>query len=101
MSDEACLWAAGAHHDAYMRTTLGINDALLRQLRRRAAADGRPFREVVEETLARGLAAGAKPAGARTFRVRPHALGIKPGFRGISLNQLYDQLEAEGTARKP
>lgn len=84
-----------------MRTTLGINDALLRELRRRAHATKRPFREVVEETLARGLAGGAKPARARAFRVRPHALELKPGFRGVSLNQLYDQLEAESSARKP
>jgi hypothetical protein len=84
-----------------MRTTLSINDALLRELRRRANATGRPFREVVEETLARGLAAADKPARARAFRVRPHALGLKPGFRGVSLNQLYDQLEAESSARKP
>jgi hypothetical protein len=84
-----------------MRTTLGINDALLRELRRRATAAGRPFRQVVEETLARGLAAADKPERSRAFRVRPHALGLKPGFRGVSLNQIYDQIEAEATARKP
>lgn len=83
-----------------MRTTLGINDALLRELRRRAAATGRPFREVVEETLARGLAAGDKPGRSRAFRVRTHALRLKPGLRGVSLNQLYDQIEAESAARK-
>ncbi|OIR18594.1 antitoxin VapB33 [mine drainage metagenome] len=85
-----------------MRTTLGINDALLRELRRRAAESGRPFRAVVEETLQLGLARASQPARAqRPFRVRPHALGLKPGFRGVSLNQLYDQVEAEATARKP
>ena len=84
-----------------MRTTITINDALPRELRRRAAAVRRPFREVVETTLACGLAAQSKPSRSRAFRVRPHALGLKPGFRGISLNQLYDQIEAEATARKP
>ncbi len=85
-----------------MRTTLGINDALLRELRRRATETGRPFRAVVEETLELGLARAAQPARAkRPFRVRPHALGLKPGFRGVSLNQLYDQIEAESSARKP
>lgn len=84
-----------------MRTTLDINDALLRELRRRAAATGRPFRGVVEEALAVGLAAGSKPVRQKSFRVRPHALGLKHGFRGISLNQLYDQIEAETTPRKP
>jgi hypothetical protein len=84
-----------------MRTTLGINDALLRELHRRAATTGRPFRAVIEEALTLGLAQGAKPKRSRAFRVRPHALGLKPGFRGISLNRLYDQIEAEATARKP
>jgi len=83
-----------------MRTTLDINDALLRELRRRAAATGRPFRTVVDETLALGLAHTAKPKRSRVFQVRPHALGLKSGFRGVSLNQLYDQIEAETTARK-
>ena len=53
---------------------------------------------VLEEVLRLGLAAerGVGEQSAE-FRVRPHALGLKPGFAGVSLNQLYDQLEAEGT----
>ena len=83
------------HHDVYMRTTISINDALLEELRARAAETGKTFRQVLEETLRLGLGAGrARPQGA-VFRVRPHPLGLKPGFHGVSLNQLYDQLEAE------
>jgi hypothetical protein len=85
-----------------MRTTLGISDALLRELRRRAAVSGRPFRAVVEETLTCGLAVADKSGRTRRrFCVKPHALGLKPGFRGVSLNQIYDQVEAEAAARKP
>jgi hypothetical protein len=80
-----------------MRTTLSISDAILRQLRERARKSGKPFRQIVEETLALGLARQSKQKAGATFRVRPHRLGLKPGFRGISLNQLYDQLEAEAT----
>ena len=34
------------------------------------------------------------------FHVKPHALGVKPGFRPTSMNQLYDQIEAEHTASR-
>jgi hypothetical protein len=37
----------------------------------------------------------------RRFKVRPHALGVKPGFRNLSSNQIYDQTEAEASLKKP
>ncbi len=76
-----------------MRTTLDINDALLRELRHRAAASGRPFRKVVEETLHAGLAAG-RPAR-EPVTVKTYPVGIKAAYRGLSMNQLYDQVETE------
>jgi hypothetical protein len=78
-----------------MRTTLSITDAILQQLRAEAQRSGRPFREVVEETLLLGLTRQSKRKTQTKFRVRSHPLGLKPGFQGVSLNQLYDQLEAE------
>lgn len=94
--DRRAYW----HHDVYMRTTVDINDATLRELRRRAQATGQPFREVMDESLKLGLARLSKPTRGKRFRVKPHPLGLKPGFRGTSLNQLYDQLEAEDGARQ-
>jgi len=38
------------HLDA-MRTTLTIDDGLLRQLRQKALVSGKPFKQVVNETL--------------------------------------------------
>lgn len=76
-----------------MRTTIDINDATLADLRERARVEGRPFKRVVEEVLQLGLAA-PRTAGAR-FRVKPLNAGIKPPYRALSLNQLYDQIEAE------
>jgi len=84
-----------------MRTTLDINDAILRDLRARAKARGRPFRECVEQALALGLAQQSKGEPKARFHVKPHPLGLKAGFRGVSLNQLYDQLEAENDIRTP
>jgi plasmid stability protein len=84
-------------HDAFVRTTLNISDALLDELRVRAHEAGRPMNATIEEVLRRGLAAKTPPrkaAQAKTFKV-----GIKPAYLGMSMNQLYDQLEAESTLR--
>ena len=81
-----------------MRTTININDAILRDLRALAQARGRPFREIVEDTLALGLARQSKPTRRPRFKVKPHRRGLKPGFPGVSLNRLDDRLEWEGAA---
>lgn len=84
-----------------MRTTLSINDALLDEVRRRAGAAGKTFRSMLEEVIGLGLASSKKGKGRRRVRIQPRALRLKPVYRKLSLNQLYDQLEAEGTAAKP
>jgi metal-responsive CopG/Arc/MetJ family transcriptional regulator len=78
----------------FMRTTLNINDALLEELKERARRDKRPMTKVVEEALQRGLSCTARQAS-KKHKIRTHAAGIKPAYRGISMNQLYDQLESE------
>lgn len=83
-----------------MRTTIDINDALLRDLRLRAEEKGRPFRQVLQEILALGLARQSKAGARPRFKVKPHKIGLKPGFRGVSLNQLYDQIETEHDAAR-
>jgi hypothetical protein len=52
------------HLDA-VRTTLTIDDGLLRQLRQKALDTGKPFKQVVNETLQAGLGRpGPLPRGA-------------------------------------
>jgi len=72
----------------------------LHDLRREAARSNRPFRTVLEEVLQRGL--GRTPGGATRGRVRidPHPVGIKLALRAMSMNQLYDQIEAEADRDK-
>lgn len=84
-----------------MRTTLSINDALLAEVRRRAGAAGRPFRQMLEEVIARGLASSGKTRTSRRVRIQPQAMGLKAVYQKMSLNQLYDQLEAERTTARP
>jgi len=82
----------------YMRTTLNISDALLEELRERSRNTGRPLRQVTEDVLRRGLSSQGAPA--QKVRITPFRVGIKPAYRGMSMNQLYDQLEAESTLRQ-
>ncbi len=86
-----------------MRTTLTIDDAILRQLKERAAREGLSFKDLVNQALSAGLAQKETPRPAKSFRVKAHRLGMKPGFRRTSMNQLYDQLEADEAlqARQP
>ena len=79
---------------ACMRTTIDISDATLASLRQRAGKTGKSFREVVEETLQTGLAASAQPR--KKVQLKTHPAGIKAAYGGISMNQLYDQIETEG-----
>lgn len=81
-----------------MRTTINISDGILSELRERARLRKRPFREIVEETIQRGLSATPAPS-AKQVSIQTHHLGIKPAYLGMSLNQLYDQIEAEDTGK--
>ncbi len=83
-----------------MRTTLSISDALLEELRQRAAGSRRSFRAVVEEVLQIGLGKSADATKKSDFRIEPHPLHLKEGFRRTSLNRLYDQIEAERDAAR-
>ena len=74
-----------------MRTTLDINDATLAELRARAAAEGKPFKKLINETRQIGLA--AKSRKSVRFRVKPLNPGIKPDYHGLSMNTLFDALE--------
>ena len=84
------------HQDVYMRTTLTLEDDVAAELREIARRSGRSFKEVVNDTLRRGLSTGAKPlAKNATFEVRPKACGFRAGIDIGKLNQLVDDLELE------
>jgi len=63
----------------------------MREISRR---DRRAFRVVVEETLQRGLSSTGRGAARRKVKIEPRAIGVKPAYRGMSMNQLYDELES-------
>jgi len=78
-----------------MRTTLTIDDALLRQLRQKALDSGKPFKQVVNETLQAGLRQ-AQAAPAEPYRCPSFSIGgLAPGLDLTKANQLAAALEDE------
>jgi len=79
-----------------MRTTLTLDNDLAQRLKQAAARDGKPFKQIVNDTLRAGLGLRDKPPKRRerivlrTFRSR-----LKAGIDETKLNQLADQLEVE------
>jgi hypothetical protein len=79
-----------------MRTTLTVDDDLARMLKERARSTGRPFKEIVNEVLRKGLALGNLPTpDENPFVVQAKACGFRTGIDPTKLNQIYDELEIE------
>jgi hypothetical protein len=84
-----------------MRTTLTIDDQLVRALRDAAHKSNKSFKEVLNETLRAGLAAKNIPSKARPYRLRPINMGPVAGdFNLDKALQLADALKDEELVHK-
>ena len=81
-----------------MRTTLTLDDDVAGFLREQSRLHDKPFKQVVNEVLRRGMAPGSREPEPARFRVVPNRSGLVPGIDPQRLNQLNDQLEAEDFA---
>ncbi len=81
------------HHDAVVRTTLTLDDDVAEKLRQLAHRRRRPFKEIVNSVLRRGLAGGARPEPAPPVRLRTFKSRFRPGIDPGRLNRLLDELE--------
>jgi ClpP class serine protease len=83
-----------------MRTTLTIDDDLAGILQRKARELDKPFKELVNTALRKGLAENLTEKK-RKIIVRLHDFGsIKAGLDMERINQLADELEVEEYLRK-
>ena len=63
-----------------MRTTLTIDDSLAELLKKQAYETGKPFKQVVNETLRAGLEHAGTARTPREYRIEPAAMGsVRPG----------------------
>ncbi len=56
---------------------------------------GTSFKATLNDLLRRGLGAQGRAERSRTFVVKPHHGGFRPGVDPTRLNQLVDELEIE------
>jgi hypothetical protein len=60
----------------------------------------KPFKQVVNDALRRGLTPGGRRAAGPRYRVRPHAVHLLPGLDRGTLNSLADDLEDRALVAK-
>lgn len=76
-----------------MRTTITLDDDVAAKLKAESRRAGRPFRDVVNETLRRGLAARRGAAPPQPFKIAARDLGgLKPGLSLDDIGELLEQL---------
>ncbi len=80
-----------------MRTTLRIDDDLLRELKNRAANEGLSLSDVVNLVLRQSVAAPPRPR--RPFKQKTRNLG-RPAFDVTKANAVAADLEDEAILRK-
>lgn len=77
-----------------MRTTLTLDEDVAAKLKSLVRRSGRAFREVVNETLRRGLARPAQSARAEPFKVQARDLGrLRPGLSLDCIGKLLEEVE--------
>jgi hypothetical protein len=83
-----------------MRTTLTIDDDLVRELREKAHKTGSPFKEVVNSAIREGLEQLDKPKQINPYKCKTYSLGYPPSADLDRSLSLADRLESEEVARK-
>ena len=77
---------------SHMRTTLIIDDAVFRQLKKLAAEQNRPLSQVTQDVLQRGLKEAKAPARHKAVELPTFSLG-RPRVDIADRDQLYDVLD--------
>jgi plasmid stability protein len=77
-----------------MRTTLTLEEDVAAKLKAEARRSGRSFRDVVNDTLRRGLASRRASARRQPFKAAVRDLGgLKPGLSLDNIAELLEQVE--------
>ena len=76
-----------------MRTTLTLDDDVLKAARRRARDQDRPLKDVINEALRQGLALGETRRPAYRFKLKTVEGRLLPGVDLTDRDKLFDLLE--------
>ena len=83
-----------------VRTTLTLDDELADKLKALAERERKPFRQVVNEVVRRGLQSKGSRSQAAPFELSPFRSAFRPGVDPMKLNQLVDELEARAALER-
>jgi hypothetical protein len=83
-----------------MRTTLTVDDALLRALKDFANRTGTPFKDVLDRALRAGIGELARKPRAKPHKARTYDMGTPTGVDLDKARRLADALEDEEIVRK-
>jgi hypothetical protein len=83
-----------------MRTTLTLDPDVERLLTEEMHRVRRPYKQVVNDAIRRGLAPRLSASPNRPYRAAVHDAKLRPGIDGGSLNRLVDELEDEAVIDK-
>ena len=84
-----------------MRTTLTIDDDIAERLREQTRLQDKTFKQVVNDTLRRGMSPDVRDIPTLEYRIVPNHSALAPGIDPTKLNQLSDELEAESFGGAP
>ena len=77
-----------------MRTTLTLDDDVAAKLKEESRRAGRPFKEIVNETLRAGLSSRRAAAKGQAFKITVRDLGdLRPGLSLDNVGELIEQIE--------
>ena len=83
-----------------MRTTLVIDDHLMRELREKAYRTGQPLKKVVNDALRAGLAELRRPSPKKPYRCKIYSMGYPPKGNLDKALEIAMALEDEEVSRK-
>ena len=78
-----------------MRTTLTLDSDVADYLREQAQLLGKPFKQVVNDTLRRGMSPGLREAPRPKYRVRSIHGGFAPGVDQLRLKDILHEDDDE------
>jgi hypothetical protein len=76
-----------------VRTTLTLDDRLAAKLKCEARKAGKPFKQVVNETLRRGFAIQEERRKQPPYRVHARPMGVRPGLNYDRISELIEIAE--------
>ena len=81
------------HQDAFMRTTLTLDPDVVAMLVAERHRLQRPYKQVVNDAIRRGLSPGRAGERNVAYRVVPHKAALLPGLDRAAFNKYADELE--------